>query len=453
MLGVEGFGQYGFALAVVGFFTVISEFGLNPIQIRQTSINRSSDAVGRDMVATLVARTVLGAFSLVLIIAIALIANKPSDVKALIALLGLGMFVTNLFGSYSAVLMGLERFTAFGVFSALYSFGFTVLAVTAVKLGFGLPGIGVSQLAVGLAVTAIGIIFVSRRVMRPRGGIDLSASRRVMKLAAPLGLTSLLTAVYYRADFVLLSYFKGDIVVGYYNAAYTIVNTLLLFAATFSGSLLPRLSSLFINDFEVLGRLYRIAFKYLLYVGVGVALGATILAGPLMGLLFGDEYLPGAVALSILIWASALMFVNSLQGTLLVASDMKRQLVYLTGAAAAANLVVNFSTIPVIGVQGAAAAKVASELVAGIWAFILCRKHNPTGEAAANFGKALAAGLLMTVALVLTSQMHVLVRVVIGAAVYAIGLVLVRGLDTGDLRMVGNILGIRKETAGGPIKT
>jgi len=76
--------------------------------------------------------------------------------------------------------------------------------------------------------------------------------------------------------------------------------------------------------------MYRTVFKYLLFVGTGCAFGALVLARPVFELVFGPEYLPGAAALKILIWASALIFVNSLQGILLIASDMKRELLYLT---------------------------------------------------------------------------------------------------------------------------
>jgi O-antigen/teichoic acid export membrane protein len=402
------------------------------------------------MTSTLVARAILGAISVAIIFAIALFSQKPVEVKTLLILLGMVMFVTNLFGSFSAVLMGLERFTSYGLFSALYSFGVAALGITALHLGFGLVGIGTSQLIVGLIVAIMGILYVSRGVLSPCGGIDLRRSLAIVKKASPLGVTGLLTMVYYRADFIILSYTMGDTVVGYYNAASTVVNSLLLFAATFSNSLLPRLSSLFADNFEVLGRIYRVAFKYLLFVGIGVAFGATALAGPIIEFLFGTEYLSGATALSILIWASALMFVNSLQGTLLVASDMKRHLVYLTGAAAAVNLALNFALIPPLGIRGAAIAKVASELVAGAWAFVLNRKHNAAGDLATNLTKAVAAGAVMAAALVLFPQAHVLIRVLIGALVYTVCLVILRGLDAHDFRIVGIVLGWRQNPAERP---
>jgi O-antigen/teichoic acid export membrane protein len=250
-------------------------------------------------------------------------------------------------------------------------FGYVTLSSLSLWMGYGLIGIGISQVVVAVAVTGGGSVFVSKKILRPLLSFNLQNGWEIFRLAAPLGLTAILTTIYYKADFVMLSYMKSDTEVGYYNAAYTIVNTLLLFTTTFTATMLPRLSSLFTSDTEVLGRLYRTAFKYLLFTGLGCAVGATALAGPIMNFLFGPEYLPGAAALAILIWASALMFVNSLQGSLLVASNLKRQLMYMTGAGAVANLILNFMLIPKFGLRGAAVATVSSEVIAGTWSFVL----------------------------------------------------------------------------------
>jgi len=387
------------------------------------------------------ARIILGGFSLLIIIAVALFSQKPPDVKWLLILLGTGMFTTNLFGSYSAVLMGFERFKAYGVFSALYSLGVVLLSLLALKIGLGLVGIGVGQLLTSLVVTISGILFVTYKVLSPRGGINFSGSLGVLKAAAPLGLASVLITIYYRADFVMLSYMRGDIEVGYYGAAYTIINTLLLFAGTFSGSLLPRLSNLFVNDSAALARLYGVAFKYLLFVGIGAAFGAMILADPIMQFLFGEDYLPGGAALSILIWASALMFVNSLQGTLLVASDLRRQLVYLTGTAAGVNLLLNLFLIPAYGIRGAAAATVSAEIIAGVWSFALNRKYHSSRDMARALIGPLAAAIIMSIVLLLLPTMHVLYRIILGIITYLACLIIFKGLGSRDFDIIRDMIG------------
>jgi O-antigen/teichoic acid export membrane protein len=427
----------------VGFFSVVSDFGLNQIQIRETSIHRSDDIPAQYVNASVNARMILGFISFLIIITIAIFSNKPADVKLLLLFLGLSMYVTNLFGSYTAVLIGLEKFAAFGIISSIYVFTYSSLAIVTLLMGFGLIGIGISQMSAAIVVAIAGMIYVSIKILKVQWRFNLTEGKQIFKLAAPLGLTAILTNIYYRADFVMLSYIRGDQEVGYYNAAYTVVNTLLLFAVTFTSTLLPRLSALFATDFAILGKLYRTAFKYLLFMGMGSAIGAMLLASPILKLLFGEKYLPGAGALSILIWASALMFVNSLQGSLLVASNMKRNLVHLTGAAAAGNLILNILLIPRFGIRGAAAATVFSEIIAGSWSFVLLRKHNSLRYIANLIIKALAASLIMAFVVTRFPNLHILLRVLSGIATYAIGLIVFRGFNSADIKIIKEVLGIR----------
>ncbi len=443
MLGVEGFGQYGFAVAVVGFFNVISDFGLSQIQIRETSIHKSNDLPARYISSSLLARTYLGLISFIIIVVIALFSNKPMDVKLFLCFLGISMFVTNLFGSYSAVLIGLERFSTFGIISTVYVFTYSGLAILSLFWGFGLIGIGISQMVVAIGVTLIGAVYISSKIIKAQGRPRLIEGINIFKLAAPLGITAILTNIYHRTDFVLLSYIKGDQEVGYYNAASTLINSLLLFATTFSSTLLPRLSALFAADFEILGKLYRTAFKYLLFVGVGSAIGATILAEPIIKFLFGDKYLPAAPALAILIWASALMFVNSLQGSLLVASNMKKQLVQMTGAAAIVNIILNIIFIPAYGIKGAASAVVISELIAGGWSYILLKRHNPTTHILFLILKAMAASAVMALVVLGFPSFQILIRISLGIVAYGASLIAIKGFSGADMKVVRDILGIK----------
>jgi O-antigen/teichoic acid export membrane protein len=441
---VEGFGQYGFAVALIGFFSVISDFGLFQIQIRETSIHSEGNLPGQYITSSLIAKTILGFISLIIVLVIAIFSHKPTDVKLLLCFLGVSMFITNLFGSYTAVLVGQERFLVFGVISAIYVFAYSSLAIFALLDGFGLVGIGISQMIVAVAVAITGTIFISIKILKAQGKPDLARGFDFFKMAAPLGLTAILVTIYHRTDFILLSYIKGDQEVGYYNAAYTLVNSLLLFATTFTSTLLPRLSALFAADFEVLGKLYRTAFKYLLFVGVGSAVGAMILAGPILNFVFGGKFLPGAAALSILVWASALMFVNSLQGSLLVASNMKNQLVHLTAAAAVANVALNIILIPAYGIKGAAIAVVVSEFIAGSWSYILLRKHNPPLFLSALLSKSLVASTVMAAAVIFLPISQVLLRVLIGIGIYAVGLIAVKGFDSRDLKIIRDVIGLKK---------
>jgi O-antigen/teichoic acid export membrane protein len=258
-------------------------------------------------------------------------------------------------------------------------------------------------------------------------------------MSAPLGLAGILVILYYRIGFVLLSFMRGDIELGYYNSAFTIVNGLLLFAGTFSGTLLPRLSSLYADEEGNLGKLFRTAFKYLFILGIGFAFGAAALAGPIFDLLFGPEYHPGASSLASLGWATVLMFINSLHNNTLVALNMKKKLLLINGVVAAVNILLNIALIPQFGFRGAAVAVLGSELILSIWTYSILRVHNPGSHLIPLAIKTLAAALAMTFAVTLIHA-HVVTRVALGIVVYALALVAVKGLDRSDLQIASRII-------------
>ena len=428
----------------MGFCNALSDFGLNQVQIRETSINKDNDSPGYYIVSSLTARIILGFIAFAVIGTFAFFSGKPADVKILLILFGGGVFFYNLMGSFSSALIGFERFLSYGIISIIHYLGYISLATAALFLGFGLIGIGVGQISSALIVLIIASYFVSTKVVKPRGKPSLDQALRIFKKAVPLGITAVLVNIYYKADFVMLSFMKGDKEVGFYNSAYMIVNTLLLLITTFTSTLLPRLSFLFATDFEALGKLYRTVFKYLLFAGLGCAFGAVALAKPIFLLLFDEIYLPGAAALSILIWASALMFVNAFQGTALIAADKKRQLVYMTGTGALINIVLNIFLIPRFGFRGAAVATVISEAIAGVWSFILLTKLNPWRQILPLFMKSLTAALVMFFALNHIPGIHVLLRIVVGFFTYTLILITVRGFDSNDWQLIKSVVKLKR---------
>jgi O-antigen/teichoic acid export membrane protein len=137
------------------------------------------------------------------------------------------------------------------------------------------------------------------------------------------------------------------------------------------------------------------------------------------------------------------MFVNSLQGSLLIASNMKKELVRLTGAAAIVNIILNLILIPSYGIRGSAIAIVVSEFIAGCWAYLLLRKHNPPTHLTALFLQVLTASAAMAVVVINFPNFHVLIRVAFGMATYAVGLVIVRGFNKSDMKIIRDVIGIR----------
>jgi O-antigen/teichoic acid export membrane protein len=372
------------------------------------------------------------------VLTITIFLDKPLPVKALLAFLSITMIINTCAGSFTSTITGYEKFRLYSFLAMATQAIGTILGIIALYLGFGLSGIGGTQLITAMASALIIFLLVYKMMgsFSLRGSIK--EAFKVVREAAPLGAAAILTTIYYRSVFLLLSFIKGDEVVGYYNSAYALVMGLLVVPATFSSTLLPRMSDYFRNDPERLDNLYRTGFKYMFYFGISVAVGATILAGPIYQLVYPESYKPGAAVLQILIWALALMFVNALQGAHLVARNLKKQLMYFTLGGAVVNIALNLILIPSYSFTGAAVGSVASEIVTGVGSFIVLRKSLPL-KVFINWILRLLPGIvLMIIVLAVTPGFNVIVRIILGATAIVGSLFLFGGLNKNDWRIVAD---------------
>lgn len=435
---MEQFGQYGFALALVAFFNVISDFGLNTYQIRQTAIIAKHEATNALIGEAFIARLLIGALSALIILAICLTIDKPISLKIFLGLLSITMIINFLAGSFASTLLGYEKFRLYSLLAMGTQALTTCLGFAALAAGSGLVGIGIAHMVTVLvSATAIGAV-VYRNIGKFYMKGSLQSALVILRQAAPLCVTGFLLTVNYRADFIMLSLIKGDTAVGYFNSAYALINGLLLVSTTFSATMLPRMAGYFNTDKIKLASLYSTAFKYMFYLGLAMAVGATMLAGPIFELIYPESYLPGAGALSILIWALAFMFVNSLQSAHLVAQDKNRQLMYLTGIAALINIILNLVLIPPYSFKGAAAATVVSELVAGAGYFIVSRDVLPFKNLIRWSIRLLPALSAMIIAVKLSEDMLVAPRAVLAGVIFLFILAISGGLNPADLRYFSN---------------
>lgn len=342
-------------------------------------------------------------------------------------------------------MLGYEKFKYFSILAFCTQMVGTVLAIFALYYGYGLPGIGIAHIITAI-LSATAIAFTARKVI---DGFSLkgklSKALAVIKQAAPLGITAILITIYYRADLIMLSIIKGDQAVGYYNSAYALVNGLLLVSATFSATFLPRMSSYFNCEPAKLDVLYQTGFKYMLFFGMAAAFGAAFLAEPIYGLIYPDSYLPGAYALKILIWAMAMMFVNTFQNALMIARDLKKRLMYLTGAGAFVNIILNLILIPPYGFIGAAYATVASQLITVVGFIITLRRTMPYKMFTILLLRLLPAIAMMVLSIKFTESVMIVPRILIGAAVFIVALIITGGLNRRDYKTLIGLLSWGKE--------
>ena len=199
--------------------------------------------------------------------------------------------------------------------------------------------------------------------------IDLNLWKFLIIEAIPLTLSSVFLLVAFKVDTVLLQMINGNEAVGFYNAAFSLMTALSFLPSVYVVAIFPLLSQLNVSSKEMLKISYEKSFKYLLIIGLPIAVGTTLIAGPIILLIYKSAFTPSIIALQILIWSIPIIFLNYIIGTAINSINKQRQMVKSTFIVMTMNIVLNLLLLPKYGYIAASFITVLTELASFIFWF------------------------------------------------------------------------------------
>lgn len=357
ILGPGGFGKINFAIAIVTYFTLIANMGLPLLGTRE--IAREKDKIKDYIGSILTLRLFLAMLGFCLLLLTALLLNKPLEIKYLIILYGLGLIPSALLLDWA--FQGVEKMEYIGLGNILSATIYVVFVFFFVKSPEQILLIPCFQIA-GNFLAAVLLFSVSvRNFGKPRFRLNLIHWKSFFRQALPIGFSLLMAQIFYNIDTVMIGFMRSSEEVGYYNAAYKIIMLLIFVIGVYHDAIFPVISNYYKTSLDSLIKLLSVTQKLMVTVAMPVAVGGTILAGPIMNLLYGAEYNDGIIAFQILIWAVLIIYINTAYSRGLLACKKENWFLAGTTIPAVVNLISNFILIPPLGLKGAAIATVIAE--------------------------------------------------------------------------------------------
>ncbi len=142
-----------------------------------------------------------------------------------------------------------------------------------------------------------------------------------------LTITSIFNVLVFRLDSVLLSIMSGMEAVGFYNAAFRLMEALYSFSSSIYHCHIPCFSILHSSSKKPLKTAYVKSFKYLTILSLPIAVGITLLAEPTNSTIIQDRIYALYINIANSCMGSSFIFINYIQGSLLTA--MNRQVTFL----------------------------------------------------------------------------------------------------------------------------
>ncbi len=363
-LGPEELGRYQVTLAIVFFAQVLPDFGLNRILVRD--IARDPSRAATLVPQVLKGRLVLAVFAYAAAVATGAISADRAGETALLAIGGLALFPFVFGATYGGVLSAVERFRANAAASAFLMVG-AVLGALAILRGLGVAGLLVA-VVLGTAAHAAAVGRMGQRHVgepppsRP-GDADVGLGP-LFRRALPFAYVTMVTAVYLRADIVVIDAVHGERAAGLYAPARRLFDAGSLVVASLFAALVPPLARLHLrrDDAPALDAAYTQTIRLLLLAAVPIAVLGVLGAEPAMGV-FGPEYRETAPALALLACALGFHFLQVGNTAIVVSSDADRPVA--VGSTVSASLLQGlcFVLVPKHGPAGAALAALVCEAV------------------------------------------------------------------------------------------
>jgi O-antigen/teichoic acid export membrane protein len=189
-----------------------------------------------------------------------------------------------------------------------------------------------------------------------------SVARQLLRESWPLMFSSLAVVIYMRVDQVMLASMAGDHEVGQFSAALRIAEVWYFIPMSIATAAFPAIIAKRREDFAAYERYVQKLYDGMAWLGIGVAIVATLSAGWIVPLLYGQAYAEAATVLTVQIWAGVAVSMSFVHSRWLLAEGLQRYGLFYTAAGAVVNVTLNMILIPQHGAVGAAWATVCTQV-------------------------------------------------------------------------------------------
>jgi O-antigen/teichoic acid export membrane protein len=456
-LGPADYGLYSFLIWFLFFIALFANLGLGHMVIRfiAESMGRQIEGEVKQLASlafwlrTLV--TVL--FIIILIGSIGYWANVfgyPEN-QELFIILALAILPQGLNALMVSIFSGFQKYE-YGAYLILGTNPLRALGIIIVcAMGLGIREI----LLVSLGSWVLGIfigLFLLRRLIplnsilvRPRFNPEMKRALKYSMIM--MGVMAVSYFMNQRAEILFLGIFHPGEAIGFYTIAFLVSgSTVGLILRVFSTVLIPAISEqIGRGDMERVRAIYLTSARYLMIVGIPLAAGGIVLAGPIISVVYGIEYEPAVLLLQILFIPFTFMAIANSATSVILAVNRPSFVLKVGAGLVILSVALELWLIPIYGATGAAIGSSVARIIAPIFyirfASRECQTSWPIGDTIKiSIAAAIMAGIIFGIGqFIERPSISIVTLVPLGVVIHFILIVIfrvVREQDISTLRQI-----------------
>lgn len=429
-LGSGNFGRYSLVYAFLSFFQIFLNMGVDQIIVRELSrsFQRGAELLG-NAITLIFFSSLIG---LLLCWTILPWIHYPQDLKFLIYLASLSMIFSfgALFNNIFQAQLLMKYIAAVTIVMKVLLAIFTLMLIfLKAKLAYFI----ILNLLISTAQAGF-MFYQSRKFLQIRLMMDLRIWKELLKNSWPLAVSILFISIYTRINQVMLFSMKGKEELGFYVAALKFAEMPFIIVGAFMVSAFPLFSKYSQSAAEKLGKTYEKTLKYLMIFILPVAMMTMLYSKQIILACYGQAFLPAQAALAVLIWSTVFVYIATVYGHLLIATNLQTFVIIFTGSLAISNVLLNLILIPRFGSLGAAVATTVSYAL-GIPVSYLFKETKQFAKAAVkSMIKPFLAVLLAGYSVYFLSSLHLIFNLTLTGFIYLSLILFMREINSEDIK-------------------
>ncbi len=376
-LGPSNYGVINYAASIVAFVVPIVQLGLGNIQVQELVEN--PDDEGKIIGTTLLLSCISAFAGVAGVVSFVAIANESEPETIAVCAL------------YSTILFfqgaDLIRFWFQAKYISKYASIVSIVAfafVSIYKIVLLVSGKNVLWFALANPIDYIIILIALVIVYKKLGGgklsFSLNVAKRMMAKSKYYIIANLMVVVFTQTDRVMLKMMLDSSATGFYSAASTCAQLGNFVFAAIIDSARPAIFEKYKKSRNEFKFSMIMLYSVIIYSTLAFGLVVTLLANPIITIVYGEQYSPAIVVLRVVVWFLPFSFIGSVRNVWLLAENKQKWIPIINLSGAIANVAMNFVLIPIWGMVGAGVASLVTQSFSNVFVSYIIQDTRENGR-------------------------------------------------------------------------
>lgn len=373
-LGPSNYGLFNYVVSFVGLFGFLTSFGIDNIASRE--IIKNHNKKDEIIVTSFYIKTIGSSLAIISIFIVSIFTTKDLFTLGLIWIFSLNFIpqAFNIIEIYFQSQVLSKKVVTAQIISNIISTILKIICITLNKGIFWLTIIYIIETCIYSSILLYSFRKFGNHIKNWK--FDKKIAKSLLKDSWPLMLSSIAIGIYMKIDQVMIKNMLGNEQAGIYAVAVKLSEVWYFVPSIICASLFPSIVNAMNTSKELFENRMKRLYSLMFWASFSIASIITVLAYPIIKILFGIPYLGAVTTLQIYVWACIAVFLGVAIAQYMLAKNFTKISFYNTVLGALINVILNTILVPKIGINGAAIATLISHTIATFGVFIFKEPRN-----------------------------------------------------------------------------